>query len=180
MNVDQGLLRGFALTALAVLVSACGGSSSSGSPAPAPTGPETSVPAPNPTPTPTPTPLPAPAPSPVAPSDTLAPTVGSVTPEAGSDLVATNSDISAFFSEAILESTLSGFTVDGPAPVDGLVNFDSSTLEATFRPGRSLRMLSDYTATLSATITDMAGNPLAAAYDWHSVPLMVRGRPLKQ
>jgi hypothetical protein len=50
--------------------------------------------------------------------------------------------------------------------VSGSVSYDSGTNTATFTPSANLLYETTYTATLSTTITDVAGNPLASTYSW--------------
>jgi len=97
--------------------------------------------------------------------DTTAPSVTSTSPVADATGVAVDTVITATFSEAMDESTIttSSFTLDGVA---GSVSYDSGTYTATFTPSADLAESTTYTATLSTAITDAAGNPLAAEYSW--------------
>ncbi len=97
--------------------------------------------------------------------DTTPPTVSSTLPVADDTGVAVGTAVSATFSEAMDELTLTtgSFTLDG---VSGNVTYDSGTYTATFTPTGDLAANTTYTATLSTVITDAAGNPLAAAYSW--------------
>ena len=98
-------------------------------------------------------------------TDTTAPTVSSVLPVADATGVAVSTTVSVTFSEAMDSSsiTTSSFTLDSVA---GSVSYDSGTYTATFTPSANLEGSTAYTATLSTAITDVAGNPLAAAYSW--------------
>jgi len=97
--------------------------------------------------------------------DTTPPSVTSTSPEADATGVAVDTVITATFSEAMDESTIttSSFTLDSVA---GSVSYDSVTYTATFTPSADLAYSTTYTATLSTAITDTAGNPLAAEYSW--------------
>jgi len=97
--------------------------------------------------------------------DITPPTVVSTSPEADATDVAISTAVSATFSEAINELTITtgSFTLDG---VSGSVSYDSGTYTATFTPTGDLAYSTTYTATLSTAITDAAGNPLASAYSW--------------
>jgi hypothetical protein len=97
--------------------------------------------------------------------DTTAPTVVSVSPEDEATGVAVDTVVTATFSEAMDDSTIttSSFTLDSVA---GSVSYDSDTFTATFTPSASLTADTTYTATLSTAITDVAGNSLAVEYSW--------------
>ena len=96
--------------------------------------------------------------------DATPPTVTSTSPTSGATEVVVTTTITAIFSEAMDESTIttSSFTLDG---VSGSVSYDSGTYTATFTPSANLANNTTYTATLSTVITDAAGNPLAE-YPW--------------
>jgi hypothetical protein len=97
--------------------------------------------------------------------ETSAPTVESTSPLSDATDVAVGSNITATFSEAMDESTITtgSFTVAG---VSGTVSYNSVTYTATFNPDSNLAYETTYTATLSTAITDASGNPLAATYSW--------------
>ncbi|MCK4723750.1 MAG: S8 family serine peptidase, partial [Dehalococcoidia bacterium] len=94
--------------------------------------------------------------------DTTPPTVVSTSPVADATDVAVDTVITATFSEAMDESTIttSSFTLDSVA---GSVSYDSGTYTDTFTPSANLAYSTTYTANLSTAITDAAGNPLASA-----------------
>ena len=97
--------------------------------------------------------------------DTTAPSVTSTSPVADATDVAVDTVIAATFNEAMDASTIttSSFAVDS---VSGSVSYNSGTYTATFTPSADLSYSTTYAATLSTTITDAAGNPLASAYSW--------------
>ncbi|MFA6008003.1 MAG: Ig-like domain-containing protein [Candidatus Shapirobacteria bacterium] len=103
----------------------------------------------------------------VAP-DTTAPTVISTVPAASATDIAIANDVTATFSEAMTTGTISGtsFILAGPGTtaVAGSVSYTGTT--ATFNPAANLAYSTLYTATLTTAVTDMAGNPLAAAKVW--------------
>ncbi len=101
-------------------------------------------------------------------SDTTAPTVSSTSPIASATDVAISSSVTATFNEDVFATTVdtSSFTVKNSANVTGTVSFDGNTNIATFTPGNDLALLASHTATLSTTITDLAGNALVANYNW--------------
>ncbi|MGA3050203.1 MAG: Ig-like domain-containing protein [Terracidiphilus sp.] len=96
------------------------------------------------------------------------PTVISTIPANGATSVIINTPISATFSEAMTQTSISGttFTVTGPGgtAVAGAVTYSGVT--ATFTPTSVLAFGSTYTATITTGVTDVAGTPLAANYGW--------------
>jgi hypothetical protein len=103
--------------------------------------------------------------------DTTPPTVVSVLPADGATGVAVDTVVTATFSEAMDETTIttSSFTLDG---VSGSVSYNSGTYTATFTPSANLEYSTTYTAALSTAITDVAGNPLASVYSWDFTTVM--------
>ena len=99
--------------------------------------------------------------------DSTPPTVSSTSPVSGATGVAIDTAVTATFSEAMDASTITtdSFTLAGSA-VSGTVTYNSDTYTATFTPDANLDYDHQYTATLTTAITDVAGNPLAAAYSW--------------
>ena len=95
--------------------------------------------------------------------DVTPPTISSVSPVANAIDVEVGATVSVTFNEAMNASTIttSSFTLDSVA---GSVSYNSGTYTATFTPSANLTGSTTYTATLSTAITDVAGNPLAAAY----------------
>lgn len=100
--------------------------------------------------------------------DTTAPTVESVSPAAGSVCAPTYTKVTATFSEYIDPATLGTgtFSLTGPggSTVAGAVDYYNRI--ATFTPATALGVSSTYTAGLATGITDLAGNPLVAPYQW--------------
>ncbi len=108
-------------------------------------------------------------PADVAEVDATPPTVVATTPTSGATGVSPHKSISATFSEALKPSTVntSTFLLAGPGgAVAGVVTYDGASFKATFTPGAPLAANSPHTATLTAGIQDVAGNPLAAPYTW--------------
>ncbi|CAN5455338.1 hypothetical protein BH11PSE11_BH11PSE11_03090 [soil metagenome] len=93
--------------------------------------------------------------------DTTSPTVIGMDPTHGGGNVAVNKTINATFSEAMDSSkmTTANFTVkQNLTPVSGTVTYLGNT--ATFTPAANLAAGTLYTASISKTVTDLAGNPL--------------------
>jgi hypothetical protein len=101
----------------------------------------------------------------VGESDTTPPTVASTSPASGASGVSVETVVTATFSEAMDESTITtgSFTVAG---VSGSVAYNSGSYTATFTPAADLAYDTTYTASLSTAVTDTSGNPLASTYSW--------------
>ena len=95
--------------------------------------------------------------------DLLVPTLSSTNPVNGATVVPTNREITATFSKAMTALTTATFTVSGGGnSVVGTVNYDATNNTAIFKPMNPLAASTTYTATIAATATDSAGNPLAS------------------
>jgi hypothetical protein len=80
---------------------------------------------------------------------------------------ATNTAITATFSEAMAPLSLAGSTFSlkqGATDVLGTVTYYDNTV--SFSPKTDLALGTTYTATITTAATDLAGNPLAAPYTW--------------
>ncbi|GFE61361.1 Ig-like domain-containing protein [Geobacter sp. AOG2] len=97
--------------------------------------------------------------------DTTPPTVLSTSPVSGATSVAVTSAITIVFSESMDPSTITTGTIT-VAGVSGTVSYDSGTNTATFTPSSSLNYGTDYTATVSTGVKDLAGNALQASRVW--------------
>src|SRR5258706_269437 len=98
--------------------------------------------------------------APVIPSDTTPPTVSDTSPDNAATGVATNASVSASFSEAMTNATLTttSFTLvrtAGGAAVAGTVSMSGNT--ARFTPSVALLASTQYTATVTNSVTDAAG-----------------------
>ena len=102
--------------------------------------------------------------------DSFAPTVISNLPARDATGVATNTRVTAGFSEPMDPSTMVGanFSVACPAsaPVAGNVAYAVSSNTITFRPSSNLPINTVCTATVSTGVKDVAGNSMASAYQW--------------
>ena len=98
------------------------------------------------------------------------PTVTGVTPTAGATGVCPNSIVTATFSGAMNATTITGasflLTATGGSAVAGIVSYNATTKTAIFTPTAALALSTPYTATLTTTIQDNNGTPLAANYVW--------------
>jgi len=102
--------------------------------------------------------------------DVTPPTVSSTSPAGNASGVATNSAVNVAFSEAMNCSTLntSTFTLvatSGGAPVVGGVNCSGAT--ASFIAATGLATNTQYTATVTSSAQDLAGNRLAGSVAWN-------------
>ena len=103
-----------------------------------------------------------------ATADTTAPVVSATSPAGNATGVAINTRVAATFTKAMDAQTLTlgTFTVkQGTTPVAGSVSYGPGTT-ATFSPSSALSGGVVYTATLSTSVKDLAGNALASAYSW--------------
>lgn len=99
--------------------------------------------------------------------DTTPPTVVSSVPSAGMQGVAPNQAASVTFSEPMdpISITTTTFTLrQGAVPISATVTYIG--LSATLTPWVPLAYDTEYTVTLSAGATDLAGNALQSAYEW--------------
>jgi len=99
--------------------------------------------------------------------DTTAPTVTSTTPANAATAVQLNTPISATFSEPMAPTTLTTATFtlfEGATAVPGTVTYTGVT--AIFSPRALLKPTTTYTARITVTATDLAGNPLASPAVW--------------
>jgi hypothetical protein len=100
-------------------------------------------------------------------ADIVAPKVLSVLPANASASVAPSSKVVVNFSEAMDPATITSGTVTlklGTANVSGTVTYSGTA--ATFTPSAPLANSTIYSATVSTSAKDAAGNSLAAAYSW--------------
>jgi hypothetical protein len=99
--------------------------------------------------------------------DIIRPTVSSTVPANAVIGVTINSAMAATFSEAMdpLTITTATFTLSqGATPVSGAVTYSGVT--AVFTPVVDLTYSTIYTATITASAEDLAGNTLASNYVW--------------
>jgi len=100
-------------------------------------------------------------------SDAIPPTIQSVSPIANNQDVDISTNLTAVFSEHLATSTVTtaSFTLrDSNSGVAGSVSYANQT--ATFNPTQDLECSHEYFATLTTTITDLAGNPMSVNYTW--------------
>lgn len=100
--------------------------------------------------------------------DSDPPGVASVSPAGGTTGVATTTSVSVSFSEpmdrAETEAAFSLVRSSDGVRVSGSFSWSANTM--TFRPAAALSQGAGYTAGLSTSARDLAGNPLAAARSW--------------
>ena len=101
-----------------------------------------------------------------ASTDTTPPTVSSTNPVTGATAVPAGADVTATFSEAVKSVSATTFTLKaGTTSVAGTVTLSGTT--ATFNPSAPLASSTQYTATITTGVTDLANNALAANYVWN-------------
>ncbi len=104
--------------------------------------------------------------------DWTRPQVAGTSPVNGDINVGVGTNVSAAFLEANAMNagtiTNSTFTLrdEGGTPVAGAVFYNAASKTATFDPASDLFYGYQYTATLTTGVSDMAGNGLAANYNW--------------
>jgi hypothetical protein len=106
-------------------------------------------------------------------SDAVPPTVTTVSPPDLATNVCPQTTISATFSKAMNPATITTATftlqTSGPplgAPLGGTVTYDAASQVATLTPTSALVSGTNYTATVTTGVKDLAGNALAANKVW--------------
>ena len=98
------------------------------------------------------------------------PTVSTTSPAASSPAVtgvATSTDVSATFSQAMNAATVSSsFSLACPASVTATVSYDAPSMTATLTPASALPVGATCQATIAATATSASGIALAAPFTW--------------
>ena len=100
-------------------------------------------------------------------TDTSSPTVNSTTPADAATGVLLNRAVTANFSEQLDPATVNAVTFTlsaGSTEVSGVVSYGGTV--ATLTPSSDLAADTEYTATLTTGITDLAANSLAATEVW--------------
>lgn len=104
-----------------------------------------------------------------AASDTTAPTVTAINPANTTTGVSVSAPISATFSEAIAAVVIdsSSFTLSaGATNVTGTISYNVDNATATFTPAANLAYSTTYTATITTSVMDAAGNSMSGNYTW--------------
>ncbi len=96
--------------------------------------------------------------------DTTAPSVSLTAPLNAATGVSLNANVTAIFSEAMDATTLTTVTFTLTPSVSGAVTYLGNT--ATFNPTSDLAASTSYTATVSTSAKDLAGNALATTKTW--------------
>ncbi len=107
--------------------------------------------------------------------------MASTSPANGAIGVALDATISATASEALNPATLNATTftltaVGGGAVVPGSITFSGTT--ATFTPSAVLTVNTQYIATITSGVKDLAGNAMTANYVWSFTTITVPGAPV--
>jgi len=97
--------------------------------------------------------------------DNVSPSVVQSLPNDGAEYVSALVNFRATFSEEIDPATITpaNFSVAG---VTGMISYDAASRTATLVPSTPLSKNTTYTATIGAGVTDLAGNTLAAPFQW--------------
>jgi hypothetical protein len=98
-------------------------------------------------------------------ADTTPPTVTMVSPTSGATRVSPTTNVAVTFSEPVAPATIAGAiqVTAGTNPVAGTVAYDPVGQVATFTPSSLLASQTLYTVTV-ASVEDLAGNPMTAAF----------------
>ena len=98
--------------------------------------------------------------------ESLPPAVDSTSPAHNANGVNVKASITATFSEPMNGSTIdtNTFTLDNG--VTGTVSYDPNTTTARFTPTSKLHYRTTYTATITTTAEDLAGNQMPGDYTW--------------
>ncbi|HEX5328907.1 Ig-like domain-containing protein, partial [Sulfuricurvum sp.] len=100
-------------------------------------------------------------------SDVTAPDVNSTNPDTNATGVSINQNITATFNEAVDPATVNTTTFtlsDGVTPIAGIVSYMGTT--ATFNPTSNLNVDTNYTATVTTAVQDLAGNAMSVNKVW--------------
>jgi len=100
--------------------------------------------------------------------DLIPPTIQYTIPPNGAGAISTGVSLAVMFSEAMAPATVTNvaFTLkNGATPVPGTVALIGEN-QAVFTPNSDLSPNTTYTATVSGTVRDLAGNPIASNYAW--------------
>lgn len=105
--------------------------------------------------------------------DTTPPTVTSVSPADLNQQACAQSSVNATFSESVDAATITASTVklqtSGPplgTALNGSVTYDAASKTAIFTPTAPLTIGTNYTATVTTGVKDLAGNALASDKVW--------------
>ena len=108
-----------------------------------------------------------------AATDTTPPSVVSTSPQKDETDVPVNTTITVAFSESMDASTISDSTFTVKKILNqylynltGKVTYDDVTKTATFTPSGNLSYSTEYTATITKEVKDLAGNSMADDYPW--------------
>lgn len=91
-------------------------------------------------------------------------------PASGSTGIGINSPVSARFNEAMDGNSVNTDTFTlyvGTRKVEGTVGYDPDTRTATFTPSEVLNYSTYHRATITGSVTDQTGTPMAADYTWN-------------
>jgi len=103
-------------------------------------------------------------------ADSIAPNVISTNPTDQATNVAINRTVNATFDESMDPATINSasFKLDGPGPnpISGTVTYNAGSKIATFTASSDLAPGTQFTATITTAVKDLAGNALAVNKTW--------------
>ena len=100
-------------------------------------------------------------------SDTTAPSVTSVSPQSGTSVVPTNAVVRIYFSEALLNTSVTPQSVTlsaGDVPVSSTMFLEQNNTVLRLQPSAPLQANNTYTVTVSPTVTDLSGNSFGSQF----------------
>lgn len=103
----------------------------------------------------------------ISASDTTPPTISGITPLSNATSVSVSTTVKVTFSELMDASTISASTIglkQGASVIPGTVTYSGKI--ATFTPSSALSAGTVYTALVTSSVKDTAGNALASSYTW--------------
>lgn len=98
--------------------------------------------------------------------DIISPEIGSTIPSINSTNISVSNSVSVLFTEDIDPSTITTSTFYINNDVTGAVSYDADIKTATFTPDSDFGTSTNYTATITTGVKDLAGNALQSDYNF--------------
>mgnify|MGYP000477524092 CR=1 FL=1 len=102
--------------------------------------------------------------------ESVPPEISATSPAENATDVPVNTAITATFNEAMDETTINETTFSlsqGGTPVSGSISYEAGSNTATLTPSANLAFNSDFTATITTGVEDLAGNALTEDVVWN-------------